>query len=458
VFDPERAEKRFGCGLAPGIAGPASAAEIMERLRAPDEAAAAFPIPTFSQVLPRLRGLQLARQARRTTATDTARAETLESYRALRKALRLDATRWGGHVLLRRALTRDGLRERLTAFWADHFTARGDGQLWGRVQLPYVEEAVRPHVTGRFGDMLRAVMTQPLMLSYLDQHRSAGANSPIGQARGRGLNENLAREMLELHTLGADGPYTQADVTELAKLLTGLTFHMERGFEFRPNLAEPGAETVLGISYGGETARLADIYAALDALAAHPATAAHVARKLAVHFISDRPDAALVDALSGVFQSTDGDLAALTEALLTHPAAWQPEARNVKRPVDFIGSALRALDLVPRHIPLTAPRKMDALFTAPMTLMGQPPGQPPGPDGFAEDDLDWITPQRLAARISWAMTAPFQIRRALPRPEEFARAALGIDIPAPVRSAALGAETRAEGIGLILASPAFQRV
>lgn len=458
MFDPERAEKRFGCGLAPGIAGPSSAAAMMERLRAPDEAGAAFPIQTFSQALPRLRDLQLARQARRTATTDAARDKALETYRTLRSTLRQDAARWGGHVLLRRALTRDGLRERLTAFWADHFTARGDGQLWGLMQLPYVEEAVRPHVTGRFEDMLRAVMTQPLMLTYLDQHRSAGPNSPVGQTRGRGLNENLAREMLELHTLGADGPYSQTDVTELAKLLTGLTFNMERGFEFRPRLSEPGAETVLCISYGGETARLDDIFAALDALATHPATAAHIARKLAVHFVSDTPDAGLVDALRDVFTATGGDLASLTETLLTHPAAWQPETRNVKRPVDFIGSALRALDLVPRHIPLSTPRKMDALFAAPLTLMGQPPGQPTGPNGFAEDDFDWITPQRLAARISWAMTAPFQIRRALPRPEEFARAALGQDIPAPVRSAARGAETRAEGIGLILASPAFQRV
>ena len=309
MFDPERAEKRFGCGLARGIAGPSSAAAMMERLRAPDEAGAAFPIQTFSQVLPRLRDLQLARQARRTATTDAARDEALESYRALRSTLRQDAARWGGHVLLRRALTRDGLRERLTAFWADHFTSRGDGQLWGLVQLPYVEEAVRPYVTGRFKDMLRAVMTQPLMLTYLDQHRSAGPNSPVGRTRGRGLNENLAREMLELHTLGADGPYSQTDVTELAKLLTGLTFNMERGFEFRPRLAEPGAETVLGISYGGETARLDDIFAAVDALATHPATAAHIARKLAVHFVSDMPDAGLVDALSDVFTATGGDLA-----------------------------------------------------------------------------------------------------------------------------------------------------
>lgn len=458
MFDPERAEKRFGCGLAPAIAPARSISEMMERLRGPDLAAASFPIPAFSEVLPQLRSLQEARRDRRRATTDAQRADALERFRTERSALRAGAARWGGHALLRRALTRDGLRERLTAFWADHFTARGDGQLWSLVQPPYIEGAIRPHVAGQFRDMLRAVMTQPLMLVYLDQHRSAGPMSPVGKARGRGLNENLAREMLELHTLGANGPYTQSDVTQLAKLLTGLTFDMQTGFAFRPGLAEPGAETVLGVSYGGDTARLDDIFAALDALATHPATAAHIARKLAVHFVSDRPDAGLVEALSDVFSTTGGDLAALTETLLSHPAAWRPEAANVKRPIDFIASTLRALDLVPRHIPLTAPRKMDALFAAPLTLMGQPMGQPPGPDGFPEADLDWITPQRLSARISWAMTAPFQIRRALPRPEEFAQSALGRDIPAAVMFAARGAETRAEGIGLVLASPAFQRV
>jgi len=455
-FDPRLAEIRFGCGLSPRLAPPGSAAEMLARLTGPDDAAAAYPIARFSTIQPQLHALQRARRARRKAKTDAARRAAEDHYKDLRRTLRTDAARWTGHTFLRRALTRDALRERLTAFWADHFTARGVGQIWSFAHLPYIEEAIRPHVAGRFADMLRAAVAQPLMLSYLDQYRSFGPNSPAARGK-RGLNENLAREMLELHTLGANGPYTQADVRQMAELLTGLTFDMKSGFAFRPDMAEPGAETVLGIHYGGADARLADIHAALDDLAAHPATAAHVARKLAVHFVSDNPPPSLIRALTLRYTETAGDLAAVTDALLTHPDAWSTELRNVKQPVDFVGSALRALDLVPRHLPLSNLRRMQNLLLTPMALMGQPMGAPPGPDGWPEDDPDWITPQRLAARLQWVMSAPFQLRRALPRPEAFLIAALGDSAPEPVKFAARAAESRAEGIGIILASPAFQR-
>lgn len=455
-FDPQRAEMRFGCGLAPGIAPPGSASAMITRLRGPDEAAARFAIPGFAEFLPDLRALQNARRQMRKATTDGARAEAIDRYKDLRRAMRAQSATWTGHYFLRRALTRDGLRERLTAFWADHFTARGMGKLWPFGQLPYVEEAIRPHVAGRFSDMLRAVVTQPLMLIYLDQHSSVGPNSRAAK-KGRGLNENLAREMLELHTLGARGPFDQRDVQELAKLLTGLSYNLRRGFVYRPGLAEPGAEEVLGIRYGGPHGRLDDILAALDDLALHPATADHIAGKLATHFVSDTPGAALRGALAETYRATGGDLGAVTKALLDHPDAWSNTARNVKQPVDFVGSTLRALDLVPRHLPLGNLRKTQQILLTPLALMGQPFGAPPGPDGWPEADPDWITPQRLAARLQWAMSAPFQLRRTLPRPETFLVHALGDTAPEPVRFAARAAESRAEGIGIILASPAFQR-
>ncbi|MFX0544069.1 DUF1800 domain-containing protein [Roseovarius sp. S1116L3] len=458
-FDPETADIRFGCGLGPGLAPPSSVSEMMDRLRGPDRAKADFPIPETSAYMDWMRQVRAARKARRKAKGDDAHREAKRAYRKMRRRSRADAAGWTGQMLLRRARTEDGLRERLTAFWADHFTARGVGFVWPQAHLPYVETAIRPHVAGRFGDMLRAVSQEPLMLTYLDQAVSVGPNSAVAPEKGRGgLNENLAREMLELHTLGGGGPYDQGDVAALARLLTGLSFKLRDGFAYRPDLAEPGPHVLLGQSFGGGAPEAVHLHAALDMLATHPATARHLARKMAVHFVADAPDAAMVDEMATAFLETGGDLAAMTLAMLEHPAAWAAPRQNVKSPVDFIGSALRALDLVPAHIPTGDAKLMNRLFLTPLQLMGQPYGAPPGPDGWPEADADWITPQRLAARLNWAMSVPFRLRRTLPDPQEFARAALGSKLPSAVKDAAARAETRAEGIGLVLASPAFQRV
>lgn len=209
---------------------------------------------------------------------------------------------------------------------------------------PYVEEAIRPHVTGRFSDMLRAVVTSPMMLIYLDQVQSMGPNSRAAQNRDRGLNENLAREMLELHTLGVSSAYDQTDVREFAELLTGLTYHPERGFNFRQQQAEPGPETVLGVSYGGSVpANLDEVLDALEDLATHPDTARHIARKLAVHFVSEDPDADLVADLAQRFDASRGNLMAVVEGLLTHDAAWAPAFSNVRTPFDYMAAGMRAL-------------------------------------------------------------------------------------------------------------------
>ncbi|WP_101067788.1 DUF1800 domain-containing protein, partial [Roseovarius salinarum] len=398
-------------------------------------------------------------RAARRAATEGDREAARRDARRRKRGLRRDAARWAGQMLLRRALGEDGLRERLTAFWADHFTAVGKGALMRELHTPHVEQAVRPHVAGRFSEMVRAVATQPMMLRYLDQHRSVGPNSRAAERNRRlgGLNENLAREMLELHTLGPAGPYDQADVRELAELLTGLTFNARDGFVFRADRAEPGAETVLGVSYGGRGGRLSDIHAALDDLATHPATARHIAKKLAVHFVSDAPAPDLVAHMAARFAAADGDLAQVYAAMLEHPAAWDPVARNVKAPVDFVGSALRALDIVPGHLPRDRPGEMRDTLLTPLALMGQEWARPLAPDGWPEDDAAWITPQRLAARLQWAMSAPFLLRKVLPDPRDFVHVALGARAPNDVIAAARASESRAEGIGVVLASPAFQR-
>ncbi len=458
-FDPEMAEIRFGCGLSPAAMPVGSAEEMLQKLAGPDAAAERFPIPGFETAADNWRERRALGKAERRAKTDAAKAKAKKARKRLGRKIDADAATWLGQTLLRRALTADGFRERLAAFWTDHFTAVGTYTAIRMAQATYAEDTIRPHLAGRFPDMLRAVATHPMMLIYLDQRRSVGPSSKAAKRRNRldGLNENLAREILELHTLGVGGPYTQADVRQFAELLTGLSWGHRHGFKFRANYTEPGSETVLGKTYGGGAPKIEDIHAALDDLATHPVTARHIAGKLAVHFVSDHPDPALVDAIAQRFEETGGDLMAVYEAMLSHPSAWDPAGGNVKRPIDFIGSSLRALDIVPRHMPGGTYKEMRELFFNPLALMGQKWGQAAGPDGWPEADDDWITPQRLAARLQWGMTVPFLLRRVLPDPRDFVEFALGSKAPETLRFAASAAESRAEGIGVVLASPAFQR-
>lgn len=460
MFDPVLAEIRFGCGVSPMVPAPPNADAMLGRLAGPDAVATRFPVEDFAQFRDRMIRSEGYFEIRRKQRGTPQAAEAKKAQQLERKHARIAQSEWQAQRMLRRVWTDDGLRERLTWFWADHFTAIGKAGTIKRAATPYVEEAIRPHVTGRFADLLRAAVTSPMLLHYLDQHRSIGPNSRRAQNAGRklGLNENLAREVLELHTLGVGAPYGQDDVRELAELFTGMYFDGRSGFKFRKDLAEPGAETVLGRSYGGERANVADIFAVLDDLAAHPSTAAHVAQKLAVHFVSDRPDPALVAHLTARFIDTGGDLMAVTAALLEHPAAWTPDLHNVKQPWEFMTSAARALAVDPDRFDGAEENELRGLLHRPLVLMGQRWEVPLGPDGWAEDDAAWITPQGLSARMGWAMTMPTRLQRGrLPDPRDFVTAALGPNPPEAVVFAAQAAENRREGVGLILSSPAFQR-
>jgi uncharacterized protein (DUF1800 family) len=287
---------------------------------------------------------------------------------------------------------------------------------------------------------------------------SVGPNSDVAARRKKntGLNENLAREVMELHTLGVDGPYTQSDVRQLAELFTGLTFQVNAGFKFNKHFAEPGSETVLGKEYGGDQTRLRDIHTALRDLARHPATARHLSWKLAVHFVSDTPTEALVVAMTRRYDETGGDLMPVYETMLNHPDAWIPQG-NVKQPINFIGSACRALAVAPELISSFDERAFQLNIIQPMGLMGQIWQRPEGPDGWPEEDPQWVTPQGVAARLQWAVSVPQVLKPELPDPREFVQTALGSRGSAAVSFAAKAAESRADGIGLVLASPAFQR-
>ncbi len=455
-FTPEIAAIRFGEGLSPLVTAPGSASDVLAQLQGADLAAEAYPIPSFADLLPQIAKVERLRRIWRKAAGKAEEAELRKNHREARAEMSRAQVQHTRHFYTRSITTEQPFRERLTRFWGDHFTVVGGSVAFRHAAPYYVEGAIRPWITGRFVDMLKAVVTHPMMLLYLDQIASFGPNSKGARGR-RGLNENLARELLELHTLGVDGSYSQTDVRQLAELLTGLSSTLRDGFVFRENMAEPDAETVLGKSYGGGPANLDDIYAVLEDLAIHPDTATHLARKLAVHFTSDTPDEGMIADMAAAYLASGGALMPLYEVMLEHPFAWDSFGQKVKQPVDFVMSALRVFPVPVRTIAKMNRGQMHALMTAPMAAMGQNLYRPLGPDGWAEDAEHWVTPQGVAARLQFAMAMPSAIYRSLPDPREFVTRALGDLADERLLFAARAAETRREGVGLILASPGFQR-
>ncbi|MGC1497073.1 MAG: DUF1800 domain-containing protein [Sulfitobacter sp.] len=457
-FSPEIAERRFGYGLSPDLTPVASTQTMLNGVNGADDMALRFPIPGYRYLQDKMVSKRRFDQYARANPDTEEGKRAGEKARALNREVRLTRTRWFAQLELRRINSTQSFRERLVAFWGDHFTAVGKGGLLRPANSLYLEDAVRPNISGTFADLLIACVTHPLMLHYLDQNVSAGPNSIAAQRtdRRRGLNENLAREVLELHTLGAGGPYSQDDVRELAMLFTGMGGTRDMGFKFRRGMTEPGPETILGKTYGGAPS-MEPIFAVLKDMAAHPATAAHIAQKLAVHFVSDTPPGDLVAQLRDAYLDSGGDLMVVYAALLDHPAAWQQPATNIKPPADFVSSALRALAVSEATFEKLREQDTRAYFYRPLGLMGQTWQRPDGPDGWSEKDRDWVTPQGIAARLEWAIQVPTLLIADLPDPRDFIQHALGQDVPGAVQFAAKSAETRAEAIGLVLASPAFQR-
>ncbi|MEM8755262.1 MAG: DUF1800 family protein, partial [Pseudomonadota bacterium] len=304
---------RFGYGFHPEQTGPRDAAGLIASLGLGDAATRAAE--------PGLGGPPLAEQAalfaefaelRRRNRDDDLRPQMKVLSRRITEAFR----RASAARVLASVKSEHGFYERLVWFWADHFAVAARN-LHGRALTPRFElDAIRPFVTGSFRSMLRAATTHPAMIWFLNQNGSIGPNSEAGRRSGRGLNENLAREVIELHTVGVGADYTQNDVREFAELLTGLTFEFGTGEpRFVARRAEPGAETVMGVRYGGGAADIEDIHAALDDLAAHPSTGRHIANKLARHFVSDTPSDRLVTHIETAFNRTDGRLTSVYEAL-----------------------------------------------------------------------------------------------------------------------------------------------
>lgn len=440
---------RFGFGLPLPKGAPVTPATMIGHLVAPDP---------MDAVYPRLRLTEVA-EATRTAHEAQAAARKDRSKEAAEKAA-IDVVLTLAATGFRRQLARsldspDGLRERLVRFWTDHFTVVTRNKPNAAIVASFVDDAIRPHVTASFAQMLTAATLHPAMLTYLDQVVSVGPNSRFGKRQGKGLNENLARELLELHTLGVGGGYGQGDVRELAELLTGLRVDPGEGVVFDDRRAEPGAETVLGLRYGGKG--MDPIKAVLADLALRPETARHVTGKLVTHFLTDAARPELVDALSEVWMRTWGDLAAVTGAMLDLPAFWSTQAQKARNPVEFLVASLRALGVSGADVMAATEKDFRQLIMAPLIAMGQPARGAAGPDGWPEALTDWITPQGMAARINWAISAPKRLGKTMPDPVALVPEVLGPRASERLIWAVARAESRSDGVALILAAPEFNR-
>jgi uncharacterized protein (DUF1800 family) len=343
-----------------------------------------------------------------------------------------------------------GFAERMVWFWSNHFcvSVRKGALLRGLAGI-YEREAIRPHLFGRFSDMLLAATQHPAMLDYLDNRRSTGARSPAGQRQKRGLNENHAREILELHTLGVDGGYSQADVTALANILTGWTFdqgeNQDGAFRFARRRHEPGPKSLLGKTYRQQGK--AQGLAALSDIARHPATARHIATKLARHFLADAAPQSLIDRLERSFRSTGGDLAALAKVLLTSEESWSPERGKLRNPQEFLIASYRAL-----AIPTDDTGRMIRWLEA----LGQPLWQPSGPNGFADNEGTWANAEGFKTRLDVADRLARLAALSL-NPSEALEQLIGPFASRETRQVIAHAESPAQGFALLLMSPEFQR-
>jgi uncharacterized protein (DUF1800 family) len=440
---------RFGYGLPAPQGAAGSVEEVLAQLSGPDLMAARWPIAGTAAVASQMAARRASRQLE-------GPPEVIDPIKQQAQQVFTDSYQIGQRHTFARAIDGvDGFRERLVSFWANHFTTVGRAVTDVQLPLAMVEDAIRPHLTGSFADLLTAATLHPAMLVYLDQVASVGPGSRRGLKRGKGLNENLARELLELHTLGVAAPYSQGDVTELAKLLTGAMFTPDRGMFFDPSRAEPGAEQVLGKSYDG--AGLEPIDALLRDLAARPETAQHIARKLAVHFVADVPEEALVAAIAAAYQASGGDLMTCYVALLGHASAWQPKLQKARQPFDFVVASARALGIDGVALGAMEQKLFGRSFPGAMAQMGQPFKKPSGPNGFPEAAEDWISPSGLAQRITWALQRPKMLLRDLPDPLTLARAGLGEWASPVLLTSVARAEDRVQGVALVLASVEFNR-
>jgi uncharacterized protein (DUF1800 family) len=355
---------------------------------------------------------------------------------------------------LQRGIIADcGFTERLVVFWSNHFcisaSKGGLARMWAG---SFEREAIRPFVLGRFADMLKAVEQHPAMLFFLDNQQSLGPDSRAGQNRNRGLNENLAREIMELHTLGVGGGYSQDDVTSLARIITGWTYAGRQGrlgapgtFVFNANAHQPGAQRVMGKIY--EANGVAQGEAVLADIARHPSTAKFIATKFVRHFVADEPPPALVARLADVFVKSDGDLKALATALLDSDEAWKTPLTKVRSPYEFLVATGRLL----AQIPGDPGRYLNGL-----SVLGQPLWSPAGPNGFPDSNAVWAAPEGMKLRLDISAQIASRLADGID-PRDLLELVAADAASPETRRTIERAESRQQALALLLMSPEFQR-
>jgi uncharacterized protein (DUF1800 family) len=364
--------------------------------------------------------------------------------------------------LLRALYSQRQLYEVMVDFWSNHFNifAGKGADRW--LSTAYDRDTIRPHALGRFHDLLRATAQSPAMLFYLDNWLSASPDAALARMtpnnRRRGLNENYARELMELHTLGVDGGYTQRDVQEVARCFTGWTIRQPRGeasFHFEPRIHDKGEKVVLGtrIPPGGG---IEDGLRVIDLLARHPSTARFISLKLARRFISDDPPPSIVNKAAEAFRRSEGDIPTILRTLVDSPEFFAPEAHHakVKKPLEFVASALRAT---------RAEVEISHQLLRYLGRMGEPLFLAQPPTGYPDVGTSWTSPDMLLTRMNFAADL---IANRIPGSrvrlevvgdkDSFARL-VASDSLSPATRSALAETEGSQAIALLMAAPEFQR-
>ncbi len=347
-------------------------------------------------------------------------------------------------------------------FWANHFAVSIEKPAIADLAGAFEFEAIRPNILGNFKDLLFAVEQHPAMLLYLDQAKSIGPNSKAGSRsaekqpdKKRGLNENLAREILELHTLGVRSGYTQADVTEFARALTGWSIAGmgkdkavsadKNGFVFRPQLHEPGERNMMGKTYSQSGKAQAE--AILTDLAHSQATATHLATKLARHFVNDTPSESLVSKLTQAYMSSNGDLSKVYRALIDAPESWLAAPAKFKTPWEWLISSLRGLGR----------QNLDNIKIAQiLNQLGQQTWKPGSPAGFDDIAATWAAPNALLRRVELAQRLVAPLGDKLDARVLADKVLLGA-VSDQTKTAISRSESASTGLALLLVSPEFLR-
>jgi len=451
-LDGAIAVHRFGLGARPGEIERAShdpKAWLLSQINTPAETPAALdgsPLKSGGALVVEMLQYQRDRAMERRNGTGGDPVKTFFKVKAQEFTDELAARFAHGFT------TDRPFAERLVWFWSNHFVVSAQNPRATTLVGAFEREAIRPHITGKFEDMLLAAAAHPAMLLYLDNAQSIGPHSRAGAFTGKGLNENLGRELMELYTLGVDGGYTQDDVIAMAKILTGWSLDRSganNGFAYFENRHEPGDVRLRGRTYpptleGGMTA--------IRDLAHDPATARHIARKLATHFIADDPPKDSVARLEKTFNDTGGDLHALARAVVDDANAWKPGPGKMRTPVEYVTAGYRLLDLPKGD---TAEKQVRGAVAA-ARLMGETPLAPPAPKGWPDTSDAWSGPDAVLTRIEWAQQVG---QRMPPGFDAAAIAEMGVGplLQPATKTAMAQAESQSDALALLLSSPEFQR-